>query len=47
MTATIVIPVYNALKLAQACVKSIYLAQTRMPFEVIVVNNGSSPEVRT
>jgi GT2 family glycosyltransferase/glycosyltransferase involved in cell wall biosynthesis len=43
--ASIVIPVYNAVKFAQACVESVYAAQTSVPFEVIVVDNGSGPEV--
>ena len=46
MAASIIIPVYNAREFAQACVKSIYSVRTDVPFEVIVVNNGSSPEVR-
>lgn len=43
--ASIVIPVYNAVEFAQACVESVYEAQTSVPFEVIVVDNGSGPEV--
>jgi GT2 family glycosyltransferase/glycosyltransferase involved in cell wall biosynthesis len=46
MAASIIVPVYNALEFAQACVESIYRARTGVPFEVIVVDNGSSPEVR-
>lgn len=42
---SIVIPVYNAVEFAQACVESLYEAQTSVPFEVIVVDNGSGPEV--
>jgi len=46
MAASIIIPVYNALDYAQACIESIYRARTDVPFEVIVVNNGSSVDVR-
>jgi GT2 family glycosyltransferase/glycosyltransferase involved in cell wall biosynthesis len=46
MSTSIIIPVYNALQLARECVNSIYDAQTATPFEVLVVNNGSSPDVR-
>ncbi|MGP0073674.1 MAG: glycosyltransferase [Bryobacteraceae bacterium] len=42
---SIIIPVYNALKYARQCLESIYRAQSRVPFEVIVVNNGSAPDV--
>jgi GT2 family glycosyltransferase/glycosyltransferase involved in cell wall biosynthesis len=45
VSASIVIPVYNALEHAQACIESIYRARTGQSFEVIVVNNGSSPDV--
>ena len=41
---SIVIPIFNALDYAKACVKSIYQANT-LPFEVIAVDNGSRPEV--
>jgi len=43
--ASIIIPVYNALEFARACVESVYQARTSVPFEVIVVDNGSTPEV--
>ena len=43
--ASVIVPVYNALEFARACVESVYDAQTRVPFEVIVVDNGSSPDV--
>ena len=46
MSVSIIIPVYNALAFAQACIESIYRVRTSVPFEVIVVNNGSAPEVR-
>lgn len=43
--ASIIIPVFNALEYARACVESIYRARCAMPFEVIIVDNGSRPEV--
>jgi len=43
--ASIIIPVYNALEFARACVESVYEARTSVPFEIIVVDNGSTPEV--
>lgn len=43
---SIIIPVFNALDYAQACVRSLYTASVTQPFEVIVVDNGSQPEVR-
>ena len=43
--ASIIIPVYNALEFARACLESVYEARTSVPFEVIVVDNGSAPEV--
>jgi GT2 family glycosyltransferase/glycosyltransferase involved in cell wall biosynthesis len=46
MNATIVVPVYNALEFARACIESIYRARTSMAFEVIVVDNGSSGDVQ-
>jgi GT2 family glycosyltransferase/glycosyltransferase involved in cell wall biosynthesis len=42
---SIIIPVYNALEYARQCLESVYRAAGRVPFEVIVVNNGSSPDV--
>jgi GT2 family glycosyltransferase/glycosyltransferase involved in cell wall biosynthesis len=45
--ASIIIPVYNALEFARACVDSVYDSRTSVPFEVIVVDNGSDPEVGT
>jgi GT2 family glycosyltransferase len=44
-TASIIIPVYNAPESARKCLESVYLAATRVPFEVIVVDNGSSAPV--
>jgi GT2 family glycosyltransferase/glycosyltransferase involved in cell wall biosynthesis len=42
---SIIIPVYNALEYARRCLESVYQAATRVEFEVIVVDNGSSPDV--
>ncbi len=42
---SIIIPVYNALEYARECLESVYRAATRVEFEVIVVDNGSSPDV--
>jgi GT2 family glycosyltransferase/glycosyltransferase involved in cell wall biosynthesis len=42
---SIIIPVYNALEYARQCLESVYRATTGVPFEVIVVNNGSHPGV--
>ena len=42
---SIVIPVYNALEYARQCLESVYRAAVLVPFEVIVVNNGSSSDV--
>lgn len=43
---SIVIPVFNALDYTRACIESIYKARNRVPFEVIVVNNGSQDGTR-
>lgn len=45
MVLSIVIPVYNALEFARACVDSVFAARPLAPFEIIVVNNGSSSDV--
>jgi GT2 family glycosyltransferase/glycosyltransferase involved in cell wall biosynthesis len=42
---SVVIPVYNARQLAENCVASIFGAHTNLTFEVIVVDNGSGPDV--
>ena len=42
---SIIIPVYNALVYARQCLESVYRAASRAKFEVIVVNNGSAPDV--
>ncbi len=43
--ASIVIPVLNALDYARDCVHSIYAAGADIDFEVIVIDNGSRPDV--
>lgn len=45
MQVSVIIPVYSALPLAKECVASIFLARSKLIFEVIVVDNGSSREV--
>lgn len=45
MQVSIIIPVYNVLPLAKECVASIFASGSPVTFEVIVVDNGSSPEV--
>jgi GT2 family glycosyltransferase/glycosyltransferase involved in cell wall biosynthesis len=45
MNVSIVIPVYNALTLAKQCVQSIYEHGSALTFEIIVVDNGSAPDV--
>ena len=45
MQVSIIIPVYNALALARACVASIYEAGSAVTYEIIVVDNGSAPDV--
>jgi len=42
---SIIIPVFNALEYAKACVESIYAARTHKRFEVIVIDNGSNEDV--
>ena len=42
---SVVIPVYNARRLAAECVASIFAAATTVEYEVIVVDNGSTPDV--
>ncbi len=42
--ATIIIPVFNNLEYTKACVESLYATDTTHPFEVIVVNNGSTDD---
>ncbi|GEM_PF-2428697 len=43
--ASIIIPIFNALEYAQACIESVYQAHVNIPFEVIAVDNGSQPDV--
>ena len=45
-SVSIIIPVYNALDFAQACIDSVYECATTTKFEVIVVDNGSEAPVR-
>ena len=42
---SIVVPVWNALEYARECVESILTAASVRPFEIIVVDNGSKPDV--
>lgn len=42
---SVVIPVFNALDYAQKCVASIYNAESQIPYEIIVVDNGSNKNV--
>lgn len=42
---SIVIPVFNGISFARACLDSIYRAANLLPFEVIVVDNGSAADV--
>lgn len=42
---SVVIPVYNALDDVRICVDSLYSAATTVPFEVIIVDNGSDADV--
>jgi GT2 family glycosyltransferase/glycosyltransferase involved in cell wall biosynthesis len=45
MQVSIVIPIYNALPLAKQCVQSIYENGAEVTFDVILVDNGSAPDV--
>lgn len=45
MQVSIIIPVYNVLPLARECVGSIFASGSQLIFEVIVVDNGSCPDV--
>lgn len=42
---SIVIPVHNALALTRECVRSIETAGARLSYEIIVMDNGSAPDV--
>jgi GT2 family glycosyltransferase/glycosyltransferase involved in cell wall biosynthesis len=42
---SIVIPVYNALELTKRCIKSVFDHGSEHTFEIIVVDNGSAPDV--
>jgi GT2 family glycosyltransferase/glycosyltransferase involved in cell wall biosynthesis len=43
---SIIVPVYNALDYARDCIDRLYRVPTQVTFEVIVVDDGSAPEVR-
>ena len=43
---SVIIPVYNALDLTQQCVESILEAGADLSFEVVVVDNGSEPDMQ-
>jgi GT2 family glycosyltransferase/glycosyltransferase involved in cell wall biosynthesis len=43
---SVIIPVYNALDLAQQCVESIFEAGAHLSFEVVIVDNGSEPDMQ-
>jgi GT2 family glycosyltransferase/glycosyltransferase involved in cell wall biosynthesis len=45
MDVSIVVPVYNALPLTKLCLKSVFEHGSKLQFEVIVVDNGSAPDV--
>jgi GT2 family glycosyltransferase/glycosyltransferase involved in cell wall biosynthesis len=45
MQVSIVVPVYNALALTKQCLKSIFDHSSSLSFEVVVVDNGSAPDV--
>ena len=42
---SIIVPVFNALEYAQRCIASIYNAESQVPFEIMVIDNGSSADV--
>ena len=45
MSVSIIVPVFNALEYARGCIESLYSVRSEVPFEVIVVDNGSSNDV--
>ena len=45
MQASIIIPVHNAIEVARSCLESIFNHGSELTFEVVVVDNGSTPEV--
>jgi GT2 family glycosyltransferase/glycosyltransferase involved in cell wall biosynthesis len=45
MQVSVVVPVYNSLPLARKCLASVFDVPSDVGFEVIVVDNGSGPEV--
>jgi GT2 family glycosyltransferase len=42
---SIILPVYNALPFAKMCVESLYSSRNNATFQLVVVNNGSAPDV--
>ncbi|MGH2485149.1 MAG: glycosyltransferase, partial [Ktedonobacterales bacterium] len=42
---SIIIPVFNALEYTKACVESVYRTAGETPFEIIIIDNGSRPDV--
>lgn len=45
MQVSVIVPVYNVLPLAKECLASIFGVGSKLIFEVIVVDNGSCPDV--
>ena len=45
MQVSVVVPVYNVLPLLKDCLASVFAAGSQLTFELIVVDNGSSPDV--
>lgn len=45
MDISIIIPIYNALDLAKLCLSSVFEHGSERSFEVVVVDNGSRPDV--
>jgi GT2 family glycosyltransferase/glycosyltransferase involved in cell wall biosynthesis len=43
---SIIIPIYNALPYAQACVERLLRDDSAVPFEIILIDDGSQPPVR-
>lgn len=42
---SIIVPVFNALEYAQRCVASIYTAESKVPFEIVLIDSGSNANV--
>ncbi|MBE2182237.1 MAG: glycosyltransferase [Anaerolineae bacterium] len=43
---TVIIPVFNALDYVKRCLESLILTQTEISYEIVLVDNGSSPETQ-